>query len=89
MHIEEIRMSNDYTLHVYSAGAVAPPLQQAIAKFEKKENITIRFTAGKPEALLKAIRARKEGDVISCGSEYVHDEAEDARAEAWASEDPS
>lgn len=80
MHIEAAKMSQDYQLHVYSAGAVAPPLQQAIARFEKKEGVTIRFTAGKPEALLKAIRARKEGDVISCGSEYVHDEAEDIGA---------
>ena len=67
----------DYSLHVYSAGAVAPPLQEALSVFEKKENLTCRFTAGKPEALLKAIRLRKGGDIISAGSEYVHDEAED------------
>ena len=67
----------EYSLHVYSAGAVAPPLQDALVVFERGESVTCRFTAGKPEALLKAIRLRKEGDVISCGSEYVHDEAED------------
>jgi accessory colonization factor AcfC len=75
---EHITMSiRDYSLHVYSAGAVAPPLQEALSVFEKKEGIQCRFTAGKPEALLQAIRHNKEGDVISCGAEYVHDEAED------------
>ena len=69
-------MSN-YDLWVFSAGAVAPPLQEAIRKFEVKEGISCRFTPGKPEALLKAIRDNKQGDVISCGAEYVHDEAED------------
>jgi len=64
-------------LHVYSAGAVAPPFQEAVAYFEKKTDSTIRLTAGKPENLLKSIALRKSGDVISCGAEYVHDEAED------------
>jgi len=64
-------------LHVYSAGAVAPPLQEAISYYERKSNKVIRFTAGKPENLLKAIALRKSGDMISCGAEYVHDEAED------------
>ena len=36
-----------------------------------------RLTAGKPEELLKAISLNRRGDVISCGAEYVHDEAED------------
>lgn len=66
-----------YSLHVYSAVAVAPPLQEALAVFESREDIRCRFTDGKPEALLQAIRYTKEGDVISCGAEYVHDEAED------------
>lgn len=76
VHIESV-MSKEYDLYVYSAGAVAPPLQEAVSAFEKKDGVVCRFTAGKPEALLKAIRVRKEGDIISCGSEYVHDEAED------------
>ncbi len=66
-----------YSLHVYSAGAVAPPLQEALSVFERKEGAQCRFTAGKPEALLQAIRHNRDGDVISCGAEYVHDEAED------------
>lgn len=62
---------------MFSAGAVALPLQAAIDRYEKKKGIQIRFTAGKPENLLKSIRFSKKGDVISCGAEYVHDEAED------------
>jgi accessory colonization factor AcfC len=68
---------SDYDLWVFSAGAVAPPLQEAINQFETLENVTCRFTAGKPEALLKGIRDIQKGDIISCGAEYVHDEAED------------
>lgn len=68
---------SEYDLHVYSAGAVAPPLQEAISYFERKSGKVVRFTAGKPENLLKSIALRKSGDVISCGAEYVHDEAED------------
>jgi len=67
----------DYSLHVYSAGAVVPPLQESLSVFERREGVQCRFTSGKPEALFKAIRHNMEGDVISCGAEYVHDEAED------------
>jgi len=64
-------------LRVYSAGAVAPPLMEAVRVFEEREGVTCRVTPGKPESLLRAIRLNKRGDVISCGAEYVHDEAED------------
>jgi len=64
-------------LLVYSAGAVAPPLQYALNVFDRKEGISSRFVAGKPENLLKAIALTRKGDVMSCGAEYVHDEAED------------
>ncbi|MCX6655653.1 MAG: substrate-binding domain-containing protein [Candidatus Bathyarchaeota archaeon] len=64
-------------LLVYSAGAVAPPFQYALNAFDRKEGIESRFVAGKPENLLKAIVLNKKGDVMSCGAEYVHDEAED------------
>ena len=64
-------------LRVYSAGAVAPPLQEAAGVFEERAGITCRVIPGKPESLLRAIRLNKKGDLISCGAEYVHDEAED------------
>ncbi|MDH5481704.1 MAG: substrate-binding domain-containing protein [Candidatus Bathyarchaeota archaeon] len=64
-------------LQVYSAGAVAPPLQKAIDVFENKFEIRCKLTVGKPSNLLAAIAVSKQGDVISCGAEYVLDEAED------------
>jgi molybdate transport system substrate-binding protein len=66
-----------YQLHVYSAGAVAPPLQKAIDVFENKFGIRCNLTTGKPSNLLASIAVCKEGDVISCGAEYILDEAED------------
>ena len=67
----------EYQLHVFSAGAVATPLQKAIDVFEKKFAIHCEFTPGSPEILLATIAAEKEGDVISTGAEYILDEAED------------
>jgi len=69
--------SESWQLRVYSAGAVAPPLQKAIDVFENKFGISCKLTAGKPSNLLAAIAVSKEGDVISCGAEYILDEAED------------
>jgi len=64
-------------LHVYSAGAVAPPLQEAVVVFHEKFGIRCDLSIGKPSNLLDAIAASKEGDVISVGAEYVLDGAED------------
>jgi molybdate transport system substrate-binding protein len=64
-------------LLVYSAGAVAPPLQYALNEFDRREGLGSHFVAGKPENLLNAIAVTAKGDVMSCGAEYVHDEAED------------
>jgi accessory colonization factor AcfC len=64
-------------LHVYSAGAVAPPLQQAANIFEKRFEIACKLTAGRGTDLLAKIASSKEGDVISVGAEYILDEAED------------
>jgi len=64
-------------LLVYSAGAVAPPLQEAIKIFEKRSKIVCKLTAGKAHDLLAKIASSKAGDVISVGAEYVLDDAED------------
>jgi molybdate transport system substrate-binding protein len=64
-------------LRVYSAGAVAPPLQKAIDIFEKRFAVRCDLTVGKPGNLLAAIAVSKKGDIISCGAEYILDEAED------------
>jgi accessory colonization factor AcfC len=64
-------------LHIYSAGAVAPPLQEAIKIFEKRSKIVCKLTVGKAHDLLAKIASTKAGDVISVGAEYVLDDAED------------
>jgi len=69
--------SETFQLRVYSAGAVAPPLQEAVDIFENKFGIRCKLTTGKPSNLLAAIAASKQGDIISCGAEYILDEAED------------
>jgi accessory colonization factor AcfC len=69
--------SKSFQLRVYSAGAVAPPLRDAINIFENKFGIHCNLKVGKPSDLLAKIATSKEGDVISCGAEYILDEAED------------
>ena len=69
--------SEAYQLRVFSAGAVAQPLRDAIDIFEKKFGTRCDLTVGKPSNLLAAIAVTKQGDVISCGAEYILDEAED------------
>lgn len=64
-------------LHIYSAGAVAPPLQKATDIFENKFGTRCKLMVGKPSNLLAAIAVSREGDIISCGAEYILDEAED------------
>ena len=70
-------MTHKGNVRVYSAGAVAPPLQKAVDVFEKKFGIRCNLTVGKPTNLLAAIAVSKDGDVISCGAEYILDDAED------------
>jgi accessory colonization factor AcfC len=69
--------SEEHRLQVYSAGAVAPPLRDAIAIFEKKSRVSCSLKVGKPNDLLAEIARSKQGNVISCGAEYILDEAED------------
>lgn len=69
-------VSNTYQIRIYSAGAVAPPLQEATNLFREKFGVKCRVTVGKPEVLLIAIAAMKEGDIFSSGAEYVLDDAE-------------
>jgi accessory colonization factor AcfC len=64
-------------LRVYSARAVAPPLRDAIAIYEKKLGASCSLKMGKPGDLLAELAKSKQGDVISCGAEYILDEAED------------
>jgi accessory colonization factor AcfC len=70
-------VSETYSLRIYSAGAVAPPLQEATRLFQKEHGLKCLVNVGKPEALLAAVAATKTGDVFSGGAEYVLDDAED------------
>ena len=65
-------------LRVYSAGAVAPPLEDSIRVFEKKLGIRCSLIAGKPSNLLAAVAASKTGDVFSSGAEYILDDADES-----------
>jgi accessory colonization factor AcfC len=69
--------SEKQQLKVYSAGAVAPPLRDAIAIFEKNSRVKCDLKIGKPEDLLNEIAKFKKGDVFSSGAEYILDDAED------------
>jgi molybdate transport system substrate-binding protein len=69
--------SEKQRLKVYSAGAVAPPLRDAIAIFEKDSKVKCDLRIGKPEDLLTEIAKFKKGDVFSSGAEYILDDAED------------
>lgn len=70
-------VAEKYDLYVYSAGAVSPPLRDAISVFENKFGVRCNLKVGKPGDLLAEIAESKSGDVISCGAEYILDEAED------------
>lgn len=65
-----------FQLQVFSAGAVAPPLQKVANVFEKEHQIGVKLIVGKPANLLATIAQKKNGDLISCGAEFILDEAE-------------
>ena len=69
--------SEVYQLLIYSAGAVAPPLLDAMEFVEKEFKIKCDVRVGKPGELLNEIEKSKRGDVFSSGAEYILDDAED------------
>jgi accessory colonization factor AcfC len=64
-------------LRIFSAGAVAPPLLDAVEFFEKEFKIRCDVRVGKPGELLDEIEKSQRGDVFSSGAEYILDDAED------------
>jgi molybdate transport system substrate-binding protein len=56
---------------------VAPPLRDAITVFEKEFRSKCSLKVGKPSDLLDEMAKSRQGDVISCGAEYILDDAED------------
>lgn len=62
-------------LHVYSSGATAPPLQKIAKEFQAGFDTRFDFTIGKAERLISQIMETREGDILSCGAEYILDDA--------------
>ncbi len=63
-------------LHVFSAGAVAPPIKKCAKEFQQKFGTEFNFTVNKAEILIEEIERTKEGDLLTCGSEYILDHAQ-------------
>ncbi len=70
-------MSNEKDLHVYSSGAVAPPAKKCAKEFTAKFGGEFEFTVGKAEDLISKIAESKEGDILTCGAEFILDEAQE------------
>jgi len=69
-------MSKQNNLHIYSAGAVAPPIKKCAEEFTAKFGTEFEFTVGKAEDLIEEVVETKEGDLLTCGSEYILDHAQ-------------
>jgi len=63
-------------LHVYSSGAVAPPIKKCAEEFTAKHGTDFEFTVGRAEELVSEITELKQGDVLTCGAEFIFDEAQ-------------
>jgi molybdate transport system substrate-binding protein len=74
--VKEKRMSKEKGLHVFSAGAVAPPIKKCAEEFKAKFRTEFEFTVGKAENLIEEIAEAKEGDLLTCGSEFILDHAQ-------------
>jgi molybdate transport system substrate-binding protein len=69
-------MSKQDHLHVFSAGAVAPPIKKCAEEFRAQFGTEFEFTVGKAEGLIEEISETKEGDLLTCGSEFILDHAQ-------------
>ena len=70
-------MSNKEVLHVYSSGAVAPPIKKCAEEFKAKFGTEFKFTVGKAENLISEIAELRKGDILTCGAEFILDEAQE------------
>lgn len=64
-------------LHVYSSGAVAQPIKKCAEEFKAEYGTQFKFTVGKAENLISKIEESKEGDILTCGAEFILDEAQE------------
>ncbi len=71
-----LRSMSRQVLHVFSAGAVAPPIKKCAEEFQKKFGTEFEFTVNKAEILIEEIAKTREGDLLTCGSEYILDHAQ-------------
>ena len=69
-------MSKQNNLHVFSAGAVAPPIKKSAEEFKAKFGTEFEFTVDKAENLIEEIAETKKGDLLTCGSEFILDHAQ-------------
>ena len=69
-------MSKQISLHVFSAGAVAPPIKKCAEGFKAESGTRFDFTVGKAENLIEEISETKRGDLLTCGSEFILDHAQ-------------
>jgi len=69
-------MSKQNNLHVFSAGAVAPPIKKCAEAFKAKSGTEFEFTVGKAENLIEEIAETGKGDLLTCGSEFILDHAQ-------------
>jgi molybdate transport system substrate-binding protein len=69
-------MSKQNHLHVFSAGAVAPPIKKCAEEFKAEFRTEFEFTVGKAENLIEEIAETKKGDLLTCGSEFILDHAQ-------------
>jgi molybdate transport system substrate-binding protein len=69
-------MADTKSLHVYSSGAVAPPIKKCAEEFTAQRGIDVAFTVGKAEELISEIAALKQGDILTCGAEFILDDAQ-------------
>ncbi|MCJ7614877.1 substrate-binding domain-containing protein [Candidatus Bathyarchaeota archaeon] len=52
-------------LHVYSSGAVAPPVKKCAEEFTAKHGTDFEFTVGTAETLIFEITELKKGDILT------------------------
>jgi accessory colonization factor AcfC len=69
-------MPDKESLHIFSAGAVAPPIKKCAEKYKAKFGTEFQFRVGKAEILIEEIAESKKGDLLTCGSEYILDDAQ-------------
>ena len=70
-------MQSKDVLHVYSSGAVAPPIKNCAEEFKAKFGTEFKFTVGKAESLVSEIAESREGDILTCGAEFILDDAQE------------